>query len=74
LSRSKIAAALRRGDGSTTSSGELRIQLALRVEYLEAPPTIASAYETIARSHPALRLIDLHGRDHRARSDALGAF
>lgn len=56
LSRSKIAAALRRG-------GRLRnierrteeIQAALSAEYLEASPTITNAYGTLTRS--ALKLI-----------------
>jgi hypothetical protein len=56
LSRSKIAAALRRaGRQRNVEARAGQIQAALRADYLQAPPAIARAYSAAARS--AIRLI-----------------
>jgi Transposase/Transposase IS116/IS110/IS902 family len=56
LSRSKIAAALRRGGRQRNiDQRAAEIQAALRADYLQAPPAVAGAYGAAARS--AIRLI-----------------
>jgi hypothetical protein len=70
LSRSKIAAALRRG--GRVRNVERRtdeIQAALRAEYLAAPDVITAAYGTITRS--ALRLIEAYTAEIAGLEEAL---
>ena len=59
LSRSKIAAALRRaGRQRNIEARAGEIQAALRADYLHAPPAVARAYSAAARS--AIRLISAY--------------
>jgi hypothetical protein len=59
LSRSKIAAALRRaGRQRNIEQRAAEIQAALRADYLQAPPAVTGAYAAAARS--AIRLISAY--------------
>jgi len=70
LSRSKIAAALRRGGRSRNIDHRTEeIQTALRGEYLEAPPIIAEAYG--ATAHSTIRLIASFTTEIAALEEAL---
>ena len=70
LSRSKIAATLRKGGRSRNIERRSEeIQAALRAEYLETPKIIAEAYGATARS--ALRLIDAFTTEISALEEVL---
>jgi hypothetical protein len=70
LSRSKIAAALRRGGRQrNVDTRAAEIQAALRADYLQAPPAVAAAYGAAARS--AIRLISAYTAEIAELEEAL---
>ena len=72
LSRSKIAAALRRaGRQRNIDQRAQQIQAALRADYLPAPPAVAGAYAAAARS--AIRLIAAYTAEIAELQTALSA-
>ena len=71
LSRSKIAAALRRAGQRNIDQRAQQIQAALRADYLPAPPAVAGAYAAAARS--AIRLIAAYTAEIAELQTALSA-